>query len=98
MDCLFEKRLPYYKEERIIKLAESKAGASTEEELNEDIADKYVSKKEACEILGVCNTTAWKLFKRHKLVSVTFRNCKYYKRSQIENLSRPSITRTPRIS
>jgi len=52
LDCLFEKRLPYSKEERIIKLAESRAGASTEEELNEDIADKYVSKKEACVILG----------------------------------------------
>ena len=88
LDCLFEKRLPYSKEERIIKLAESKAGASTEEELNEDIADKYVSKKEACEILGVCNATAWKLFKKHKLESVTFGNCQYYKRSQIENLSR----------
>ena len=88
LDCLFERRLPYSKEERIIQLAESKVGAGPEDELNGDIADKYVSKREACEILGVCNATAWKLFKKHKLESITFGNCKYYKRSQIENLSR----------
>ena len=88
LDCLFERRLPYSKEERIIQLAESKVGAGPEDEVNGDIADKYVSKREACEILGVCNATAWKLFKKHKLESITFGNCKYYKRSQIENLSR----------
>lgn len=88
LDYLFERRLPYSKEERIIEVAESKVGSSTEDEPNEYIAAKYVSKREACKILGVCNATAWKLFKKHKLESISFGNSKYYKRSQIENLSR----------
>lgn len=88
LDCLFERRLPYSKEERIIKIAESKVESATEEEFKEDITDKYVSKREACEILGVCNATAWKLFKKHKVESVLFGNSKYYKKEQIEKLAK----------
>jgi hypothetical protein len=58
LDCLFERRLPYSKEERIIKIAESKVMDNSELEYNEDTLDKYVSKKQACDLLGVCNATA----------------------------------------
>lgn len=58
LDYLFERRLPYSKEERIIKIAESKVMDNSELEYNEDTLDKYVSKKQACDLLGVCNATA----------------------------------------
>ena len=47
---------------------------SSELEYNEETLDKYVSKKQACELLGVCNATGWKLFKKHKVESILFGN------------------------
>ena len=88
LDSLFERRLPYSKEERILKMAESKVISNTELQDNIDITEKYISRKQACELLGVCTATGWKLFKKHKLECVTFGNSKYYRRDQIENLSK----------
>lgn len=88
LEYLFDRKLPYSKEERIIKIAESNVSGNSVKENAAEITDKYISRKEACEMLGICNATAWKLFKKHKLECVTFGSCKYYRRDQIENLAK----------
>ena len=58
LDYLLDRKLPYSKEERIIKIAESNVSGNSVKENATEITDKHISRKEACEMLGICNATA----------------------------------------
>lgn len=64
LDLLFERKLPYSREERIVRIAESNTSSDELLEGASLITDRYISRKQACEMLGICNATAWKLFKK----------------------------------
>lgn len=87
IDHLFSIALPYTRKERATKIAEERTDVTRDRNERPDNWT-FISRAEACNILGVCSSTAAKLFKKHNVECVTFGCANYYNREQIERLAK----------